>query len=300
MNIVRVLVAMGLVATLVAGLCGFLGPWPGDMITPFRLYLLAAALLALVIAVPMRRRWLIGMAGITVLLTGVPIIVRLMERPDLPLTAAGTPLSLVFSNVLCDNREYDKVIALAKAQDSDIFAAAETTPEWLEHLQALKTQYPYSFTPERLGNFGVAIYAKRPFTAYVYRVGRHRMALARADFGDYILYVAHSMPPANSDLADDNEAYLADLAARMAMEHKPVALAGDLNATLWSHDLAPLIRDRMQWPAGSGMAYSWPAPGSLLRIQIDHVLTTHARAGTYSVLPDVGSDHFPVRSEIWF
>ena len=302
MLFLRVCVTLGLGAGLLISLFSFMGPWPGDMITPFRLYLLALSGVGMAVAVPLKRRWLMGLAAVDVVANGLPVATRLIGRTGLPAphNESNRPLSLLFSNVLCDNRQFDRVATLARAQNADMFAAAETTPEWLDHLHALDDLYPYRFTPEGLGNFGIAVYAKRPFTADVYRIGRYRMALARADFGDYIVFVAHPMPPANSDLAEDNRVYIEDLAARVAMETKPVIVTGDLNATLWSHDMAPLIQQKMQWPHGSGMAYSWPATGSLLHIQIDRVLTMHARAGTYRVLPAVGSDHFPVRADIWF
>lgn len=300
MIFLRVCVTLGLGAGLLVNLFSFWAPWPGDMITPFRLYLLVLSVAGLIMALPFRRRWLIALGATVLAANALPVATRLIERRGLPASATGTPLSLLFSNVLCDNRHFDRVIALARNQNTDLFAAAETTPEWLDHLRTLHDLYPYSFTPDGLGNFGVALFAKQPFTAEVYRIGRYRMALARADFGDHIVYVAHPMPPANEDLAEDNRVYIEDLAARVAMETKPVIVAGDLNATLWSHDMASLVQQKMQWPKGSGMAYSWPASRSLLHIQIDQVLTTHARAGTYRVLPDVGSDHFPVRAEIWF
>lgn len=300
MTTLRILITVGLIGDLALALGSFVSPWPGDMITPFRLYMVVPALLALLLVRAMERPRLMLLAAVVAVLTALPMTVRLIERPVLRGQAMGAPVSLVFSNVLCDNRDYERVVTLARSESPDIFAAAETTPEWLDHLSALNGLYPYRFTPDHLGNFGVALYAKRPFTAEVYRIGRHRMAMARADFGDYIVYVAHPMPPANSDLAEDNRVYIEDLAARVAMETKPVMVAGDLNATLWSHDLGPLIEQRMQWPRGSGMAYSWPAPRSWLRIQIDQVFTKSARAGSFRVLSDVGSDHFPVRAEIWF
>ncbi len=139
--------------------------------------------------------------------------VRTLQRPVLPAHLAdGRTVSLVFSNVLCDNRDFGRVVALANAQDADIFAAAETPPEWISHLDALKARYPYSFTPGQLGVFGVALYAKRPFRAEIYHPGQRGMPLLRADFGDMVVYVAHPMPPANARLAADNEAYIGNVA----------------------------------------------------------------------------------------
>ncbi len=228
------------------------------------------------------------LAGVVVAANALPMAVRLL---DLPARAVGTgkPVSLVFSNVLCDNRQFGRVITMAWAQDADVFAAAETSPPWLNQLPALAAKYPYSFAPD-VGIFGVAVFAKRPFTAELYRVGKHRMAMVRAEFSDYVLYVAHPVPPASAGLSEDNRIYIEALAARVAVEHKPVIVAGDLNATLWSHNLRPLIQQKMQWPNGSGLTHSWPAAKPLVAIQIDQILTKGAVAGSYKVLGDVGSD----------
>lgn len=108
------------------------------------------------------------------------------------------------------------------------------------------------------------------------------------------------MPPASAGLSEDNRVYIEDLAARVGMESKPVVVTGDLNATLWSHNLRPLIGEKMQWPSGSGLTHSWPAQRPLVAIQIDQILTKGAKAGTYMVLGDVGSDHYPVRADLVF
>lgn len=302
MTILRTLTAVALGMGLSISLAGFLDHWPGDMVTPFRLQLLVLALCGLVVAFMLRRHWLVGLAACVVAVNALAMTTRLVERPVLPAHATGATrhISFVFSNVLCDNAHYDRVVAMAETQDADMFAAAETTPDWIEHLSALDARYPYHLAPKGLGVFGVALYAKRPFAGEVFKVGTRGMNLIRADFGDYIVYVAHSMPPANIVLSEDNRVYLEDLAGRIAIETKPVIVAGDMNATLWSHNLKPLIKARMQWPQGSGLTYSWPTGNRLMAIQIDQILTKGAKAGAYKVLGDVGSDHFPVRADIDF
>lgn len=214
------------------------------------------------------------------------------KREKLP--RGSQPVSLVFANVLCDNDQYGRVLALVKAQDTDIFAAAETTPEWVAQLDGLRSQYPYSFAPPTLGVFGVALYAKRPFAPTLYRVGRLQMPLLRADFGDMIIYVAHPMPPAAAKLTFDNREYLEALATHAGAEARPVIIAGDLNTTLWSSNIDPLLRQPIQWPANSGMAYTWPTERPWLAIQIDQVLTIGMKAGSYETLGDIGSDHHPI------
>lgn len=115
-----------------------------------------------------------------------------------------------------------------------------------------------------------------------------------------VVLVAHPQPPAHQGLTAENQAYL-NLLARLARDSKkPVVLAGDLNTTLWSHSLRPLMQAAMQWPAGSGMTYSWPAGKPQMMIQIDQILTKGALAGKWHVLSDDGSDHFPVRADLVF
>lgn len=282
----------------VTALCGQ-WLWQGDMITPFRLQMAAAALGLGLLVLPLRRRWLYVMAALCLVADFGPMAERLATRHTLPAQANGRRLGLVFANVLCDNRQFDRIPALVRAQSPDLFVASETTPEWVAHLDTLRDRYPYRFYAGP-GIFGIAAYARRPFTALVFRVGKHGMPLGRLEFDDMVVLVAHPQPPARQGLTAENQAYI-DLLARLARaSKKPVVLAGDLNATLWSHSLRPLMQAGMQWPAGSGMAYSWPVGKPQMMIQIDQILTLGAAAGTWRVLPADGSDHFPVRADLVF
>ena len=294
----RIAAALALLALLCISLVPLLGPWPGDMIAPFRVQLAVAALVGFVAAAALKDLRLLGFAGIVVAATVMPIAARLIDRPVLPETAAGRPVSLVVANVLCDNTQYDRVVGLVREQQSDIFAAVETTPEWVASLDGLKDQYPHSFAPTTLGVFGVALYAKRPFSATLLYVGRRQLPLLRADFGDMVVYVAHPMPPASARLTADNRDYIEALASEVAAEIHPVVIAGDLNTTLWSNNIEPLLRHPMQWPANSGLAYTWPAAKPWMAIQIDQVLTRGMTAGSFRTLGDVGSDHYPVRADL--
>ncbi len=300
MTIIRYGLALALAGVLLLSLMGFLGDWPADMLTPFRLQFLLIGLAGLCIALPSRRLWLTGLAALVIAGNALPMATRLLERPVLARQAAGTRISLVFSNVLCDNRQFDRVTALARNQDADLFAAAETTGDWVDHLDSLRDLYPYRFAPKNLGPFGVALYAKRPFSAEIMPTGTRGMQLLRADFGDKVVYVVHTMPPANPVLSADNRVYLETVAARVSTETKPVIVVGDFNATLWSHNMRPVIQAGLQWPAGSGVRYSWPTQRPWFAIQIDQVLTRGAKAGAYRTLGDIGSDHYPVRADLVF
>lgn len=294
----RIGAALGLLVLLGISIVPLFGPWPGDMIAPFRVQLAIAAIIGLAIVMALRDLRLAAFAGIVMAATIVPIAARMIDRPVLPETASGRPVSLVVANVLCDNKQHDRVVALVREQQSDLFAAVETTPEWVASLDRLTDQYPHSFAPTTLGVFGVALYARRPFSPTLLSIGRRQLPLLRADFGDLVVYVAHPMPPANARLAADNREYIEALAERVGAETGPVIVAGDLNTTLWSSNIKPLLRHPMQWPANSGLAYTWPASRPWLAIQIDQVLTRGMRAGSYQTLGDIGSDHYPIRADL--
>lgn len=294
----RLVTAIGLVALLVLSMLPVFTVWPGDMIAPFRLQLATAALVGFCLALAFRRWRLVVLAGIALAATLVPMAMRLVDRPTLPESGAGHPISLVFANVLFENRQFERLAALARAEDSDIFAAAETTAEWVTELDRLKDRYPHSFASTDLGAFGLALYAKRPFSATLERAGTRGLPLIRADFGDMVVFVVHPMPPASERLTRDNREYLEAAAKLLQAETLPVIIAGDMNTTLWSSNIRPLLAAKVQWPAQSGMAYTWPVGRPWMAVQIDQVLTLRATAGQLSVLGNVGSDHYPVRADI--
>jgi endonuclease/exonuclease/phosphatase (EEP) superfamily protein YafD len=296
------LLGAALIALLCAEAAALAGPWlwQSDMVAPFRLHLALAAIALGLLIVPFRQRWLFALAALALAGALGPVAERMITRQNLPAHAQGRAVSIVSSNVLCDNRQFDRVLAMVRVEAPDLFIATETTPEWIAHLDALKERrYPYRFYAGP-GFFGIAAYARKPFVAQVFRIGRRKIPLGRLEFDDMVVLVGHSMPPVRARLAAENREYLETLARLAEASPKPVILAGDLNATLWSHNMTPLLRAGMQWPSGSGLTYTWPVGRPHMAIQIDHVLTRGAVAGAWRVLPDVGSDHYPVRADLVF
>lgn len=297
-------VGAAVLAIAAAALVALLGTWwwPGDMITPFRPQLLIVAIgVALLCGVGGGGR-LGAVAFVAVMTCLAPIMGRLNDYKMLPARAEvpARHVSLVFSNVLCDNRAYARVTGLVRVQAPDLFVAAETTPAWIAHLDSLRDLYPYRFAPPGLKVFGIAAYAKKPFISQVMRVGAHRMPMGRLEFADQVVFVAHPLPPHSALTAADNRLYIATLVRMVKAETKPVIVAGDLNATLWSGAMTPVIAAKLQWPQGSGSVYTWPVGKPWEAIQIDQVLARGAVAGTYRRLPEVGSDHYPIRVDLDF
>jgi vancomycin resistance protein VanJ len=275
--------------------------WQGEMINPFRLQILLVATLGLGFSLWLRRMVLIILAAMTFILSALPVGLALIHQAHVSKTVAPHQgqLSLVSVNVLCDNYDHQAVLNMARTQNADLLVAIETSPHWIKGLEPLKALYPYSYSPDK-GIFGISLYAKQPFTGRLIGVSGTPTAIMIAEFDRFVVIAAHPMPPATARLTQYNRVYLQKLARLIQAQTKPVILAGDLNATPWSYNLTPVLKAGVQWPKGSGFAYSWPAQKPWLAIQIDHVFTKGFTGATYTVLPNVGSDHFPVRADLIF
>jgi endonuclease/exonuclease/phosphatase (EEP) superfamily protein YafD len=86
-----------------------------------------------------------------------------------------------------------------------------------------------------------------------------------------------------------------------AAESRPVIVAGDLNATPWSHGFRQLVRLRglCDSAVGRGVQATWNAHRWVPRIPIDHVVVSpEVRVMDRRVGPDVGSDHLPVEATL--
>jgi len=269
------------------------------MVAPFRLHILVLSVLAIGVSLVVRERRLAAVSAVVTLLAVAPVMLRVIERQSLPAGAeGGQAVSIVAMNVLFFNDDYSRASGLALAQDSDVLAAFETTPEWLGKLSALDQRYPYRYSPSGLKTSGISVHSKTPFKAELYKIGSRKAPLIKAEFEDYVLLAAHPYPPATPRLTQDIGLYFETLDQLARQQSKPVIIAGDLNATLWSPSLASLMRSHWQWPHGSGFMYTWPTFAPVLAIQIDHVLTKGVRAGKLRVLTAVGSDHLPVRADL--
>lgn len=298
MGVVRRLLTVACIGALIASLLAFLPQWPGDMFAPFRIQLFILGLVMLCASLVQRKKWLVAASAAIAVLSIAPVVFRLAERQGLPASGHGRPVSIVSMNVLYFNSDYGRAPELALDQNSDVVTVFETTPEWLANLNVLDRRYPYRYSPPGLKTSGISLHAKAPFRAQIYKIGSRKAPLVKAEFDGYVVLAAHPYPPATPRLTEDLRLYVETVERLAKQQSKPVILAGDLNATLWSPSVAPLMRSRWQWPQGSGLTYTWPSFAPPLAIQIDHILTQGAQAGRFRVLTPVGSDHMPVRADL--
>ena len=79
----------------------------------------------------------------------------------------------------------------------------------------------------------------------------------------------------------------------------PMVVAGDFNATPWSHAMTG-FRDDTGLCGAPGYRPTWPVWLAAMGLPIDHVLVSTGFGVSAETLPPAGSDHLPVRAAISF
>lgn len=219
----------------------------------------------------------------------------------------GPRLRILSFNVLAHNPEYDKVRDFIKSESPDVAVFFEADSRWPPELSQLADLYPYQkFRPQE-GHMGVALLSRIPFEHAEF----HHLdpacpaGLMRFRIGDrpVTIIATHVFPPTAAWKTARRNAQLEEVAKLVRAETNPVIVIGDYNATSWSSAFRQLrnstgLRDSRR---GFGVQPSWPAQARLLRIPIDHCLTSHElRVLNRRLGPGCGSDHLPVIVDLAF
>jgi endonuclease/exonuclease/phosphatase (EEP) superfamily protein YafD len=226
----------------------------------------------------------------------------------------GKSLTLLQFNLRNNNREYAKFLDYVLDLKPDIICLEEYSSGWAANIAALKKGYPYEISKVREDPFGVAIFSRYPMQHQaILELGKARLSggygpLPSAycqivlDGKTWSILATHPLPPFRSDFYScRNEQYraLAQFVKKNQADY--FVLAGDLNCAPWSACFMNLLTASNLRDSRVGFALepTWPANCWILRIPLDHVLTsknidtTVRRTGG-----DLGSDHLPVYVEL--
>lgn len=298
----RLLLLVGL-ALLAASMAGFAAPMSRffDYFNHFRPQLLAGCVILLFLSLLARSRAL-AMLALSAMLANAGVLgyrtaqfwpPAMAEKPD-----DGTVLlKLLSANVLLNNFETSTFLKQVEQHDPDVVILLEFNPAFEQAMEKMRQRYPHAKLVPRPDSFGVAVYAKYPFNADVTYHGWYKLPLVQADFVQFTLLAAHPVSPRTRTDRWEQRTYYRSISERAVTATKPVILAGDLNATLWSEtasDLQPAGFKHL----GGPFRYTWPSFQPLLAIQIDHVFATGGVAGTVQTLGGIGSDHFPILAHL--
>ena len=218
-------------------------------------------------------------------------------------------LSILTANVLTSNRNADALLKLADQHKPDVLVTLESDEWWQRHLDTLESSMPYSMKCPLENLYGMHVYSRLPLegTEISYLIegdvpSMHAQIELRS--GDSVrLHFLHPAPPGpegNPESAE-RDAELVVVAKSVMGSDRPVVVAGDLNDVAWSattrlfRKLSGLLDPRV----GRGMFNTFHAHYPFMRWPLDHLFHSHHFTVTsIERLPDIGSDHFPLFTEL--
>ena len=295
--------AYGLAA---ASLAGFAGGrhWLLDLTSHFRWYWLLAALVWFAVA-PWRRSRLAMLCLLTAMAANVWALLPYWMPAAAEEATGDDTLRIVSLNVLSDNTNTGPTLAYLGQCGADVVVLLEVNDAWAEAVARLEPLYPHRVVHPREDRFGIAVLSRLPLArerveplAEGPPVVSVELPVGRAGC---LLMAAHPQPPIAADWSARRDAQLAAIGELAATEARPVIVAGDLNATPWSHGFRQLVRLRglRDSAVGRGVQATWNARRWVPRIPIDHVVVSpEVRVIARRVGPDVGSDHLPVEATL--
>jgi len=218
-------------------------------------------------------------------------------------------LRLLICNVQMENREYGRLLSLAREADPDVLLAVETDERWVRALEPLAADYPHVVRQPQSNYFGLVLFSRVPLLeARVEFLVQDDVpsvfAVLELAGERVVLRGLHPRPP--EPLRDQDSAPRdAELVlVGRSIEKQggaPTIVAGDLNDVAWSATtqlflrLSGLLDPRM----GRGFYNSYNARNPLVRWPLDHLFhSNHFRLVELRRCGNIGSDHFPVLIEL--
>ncbi len=220
-------------------------------------------------------------------------------------------LSVLVSNVLMDNREYNGLITLIRDKRPDVLLTLESDAAWQEALRPVTKDFPYRVEIPLDNTYGMHLYSKLPLhqprVSYLLDEDipsiRTYVELRNGSWVE--LHAVHPKPPVPTEDANSKkrDAEIVLVGKAVAQSKYPVVVAGDFNDVAWSHttylfqEISGLLDPRI----GRGLFNTFHAHYPFLRWPLDHVFhSNHFKLRNIARLPAVGSDHFPIYINLSF
>ncbi len=227
------------------------------------------------------------------------------DAPHADAPGGGARVSLLVSNVLMDNRDASRLLALVRTHDPDLVLLAEPDAWWEAAVEEIAAERPHTMRRALPNTYGLLLYSRLPFEEareetiiedelpsfhVVTRLGGRRVQS----------HFVHPKPPAPQEATDttNRDAELLVVGKRVAKNRgMPTIVAGDLNDVAWSFStrLFQRVSGLLDPRRGRGLYATFHAHHALLRWPLDHVFhSDHFTLAGLQRLPDMGSDHFPI------
>ena len=214
----------------------------------------------------------------------------------------GRQVSLLNANVLLTNHEYAKLLRLVEGQKPDVLLLLEPGAEWEKAVRPLAERYPYRLSEAVPNTYGMILMSRLPMRGGIAHLLQPAVPSAHvwvrlAGGQEVILHALHPEPPWPGDDSGERDAELVKVGRMVRNDGRASIVLGDLNDVAWSrtsqlfHKVAGMRDPRV----GRGFYPTFNANYPLLRWPLDHLFVSpHFELMSIDVLPDIGSDHFPI------
>ena len=213
--------------------------------------------------------------------------------------------SLLFANVLMDNRNVSKLREIISEVDPDIILTAETNEWWKEQLKGLERTHSYVVQQPQENTYGMLLYSRLklvdPTVKFLVQADvpsiHTRVKLPSGK--EVEMRCLHPRPPfpTEDEKSTERDAELLIVGKEAKELESPVVVLGDLNDVAWSRsnylfqDVSGLLDPRI----GRGFYHTFHAKYPFIRYPLDHFFhSNHFRLIDFKRLAYFGSDHFPV------
>lgn len=218
-------------------------------------------------------------------------------------------ISLLASNVLTENSNYQLLINQIEELQPDLVLTLESDERWEKALSTIEKMYPHTAKVPQDNLYGMHFYSKLPVknleVRYLFKEGipsiKCKVQLANQQW--VMIYGLHPKPPSPTEAPTSTyrDAELLKVGKEVSKIEEPTIVFGDLNDVAWSKStslfrkISGLVDPRI----GRGRYCTFHADYKLFRWPLDHLF--HSKdfcLVNLKVLPSIGSDHFPIYAKL--
>ena len=213
--------------------------------------------------------------------------------------------SLLFANVLMDNRNVAQLKEIISEADPDIILTVETDEWWTEQLKGFEQTHRHTVQQPQENTYGMLLYSRlellNPEVKFLVQddVPSIHTRVRLPSGTEVELRCLHPRPPfpTEDERSTERDAELLIVGKETKELSSPVVVLGDLNDVAWSRtnylfkDISGLLDPRI----GRGFYHTFHAKYPFIRFPLDHFFhSNHFRLVDFRRLAYFGSDHFPV------
>ncbi|MBJ7881348.1 endonuclease/exonuclease/phosphatase family protein [Gelidibacter salicanalis] len=219
--------------------------------------------------------------------------------------AKGNEISILVSNVLMTNRDYQKLINLIEQKKPDLFLTLESDKGWEIALDKFENTYRYTVKVPLDNLYGMHLYSKFPLedikVRYLIKDDIPSIhGFVKLENGHRAkIHCLHPRPPSPTESKTSTKRDAEILLVGTEMEDNPslTLVFGDLNDVAWSRTtkIFQRVSGLMDPRRGRGFFNTFSTEYRLLRWPLDHVF--HSNDFTLMSISrekNIGSDHFPM------